>query len=73
MQGYRTYSMDNHHLHHPGHPLHPHHPALHPHHLNGDNNDQKPIMLDLLSNQYGKPQTPPPSPTTGTVNLPNLI
>lgn len=44
MQGYRSYTMENHHsLHH-------------------DANDQKPLVVDLMSGQYGKPQTPPPSP-----------
>ncbi|XP_011296375.1 segmentation protein even-skipped [Musca domestica] len=46
MQGYRSYTMENHHNHH-------HHDA----------NDQKPLVVDLMSGQYGKPQTPPPSPT----------
>lgn len=25
--------------------------------------EQKPLVVDLMSGQYGKPQTPPPSPT----------
>ncbi|XP_073846463.1 homeobox protein even-skipped [Musca autumnalis] len=45
MQGYRSYTMENHHNHH------------------HDSNDQKPLVVDLMSGQYGKPQTPPPSPT----------
>ncbi|XP_075166845.1 homeobox protein even-skipped [Haematobia irritans] len=45
MQGYRSYTMDNH------------------HNLHHESNDQKPLVVDLMSGQYGKPQTPPPSPT----------
>lgn len=33
----------------------------HNHHL--DVSDKKPIVVDLMTGQYGKPQTPPPSPT----------
>nr|AAO01106.1 eve-PA [Drosophila willistoni] len=46
MHGYRTYQMENHHAH------------------QHDNTavDQKPLVVDLISAQYGKPQTPPPSP-----------
>ncbi|XP_013110685.1 segmentation protein even-skipped [Stomoxys calcitrans] len=33
------------------------------HNLHHDSNDQKPLVVDLMSGQYGKPQTPPPSPT----------
>ncbi|XP_030387175.1 segmentation protein even-skipped [Scaptodrosophila lebanonensis] len=33
------------------------------HHAHHDNTvDQKPLVVDLMSTQYGKPQTPPPSP-----------
>ncbi|XP_037951325.1 segmentation protein even-skipped-like isoform X2 [Teleopsis dalmanni] len=33
------------------------------HHAHLDSNaDQKPLVVDLMSAQYGKPQTPPPSP-----------
>ncbi|XP_037810751.1 segmentation protein even-skipped [Lucilia sericata] len=45
MQGYRSYTMENH------------------HNIHHDNNEQKPLVVDLMTGQYGKPQTPPPSPT----------
>ncbi|XP_017012487.3 segmentation protein even-skipped [Drosophila takahashii] len=34
------------------------------HHAHHDDRsvDQKPLVVDLMANQYGKPQTPPPSP-----------
>jgi len=32
------------------------------HHHDSNNVDQKPLVVDLISTQYGKPQTPPPSP-----------
>ncbi|XP_065369858.1 segmentation protein even-skipped [Calliphora vicina] len=44
MQGYRSYTMENH------------------HNIHHDSNDQKPLVVDLMTGQYGKPQTPPPSP-----------
>lgn len=34
--------------------------SRHLHH--NDVADQKPLVVDLMSAQYGKPQTPPPSP-----------
>ncbi|KAM7346164.1 homeobox protein even-skipped [Cochliomyia hominivorax] len=45
MQGYRSYTMENH------------------HNMHHESNDQKPLVVDLMTGQYGKPQTPPPSPT----------
>ncbi|KAH8299875.1 hypothetical protein KR044_007112 [Drosophila immigrans] len=32
------------------------------HHHDSNAVDQKPLVVDLISTQYGKPQTPPPSP-----------
>lgn len=33
------------------------------HHDNSSSSvDQKPLVVDLISTHYGKPQTPPPSP-----------
>lgn len=34
------------------------------HHAHHDSSpvDQKPLVVDLMASQYGKPQTPPPSP-----------
>ncbi|KAL7736574.1 hypothetical protein ACLKA6_015216 [Drosophila palustris] len=32
------------------------------HHHDSNTVDQKPLVVDLISTQYGKPQTPPPSP-----------
>lgn len=32
------------------------------HSIHHDNHEQKPIVVDLMTGQYGKPQTPPPSP-----------
>jgi len=46
MHGYRTYNMENHHA----------------HHADDRSVDQKPLVVDLMATQYGKPQTPPPSP-----------
>lgn len=46
MHGYRSYNMENH------------------QHDNSSSSsvDQKPLVVDLISTHYGKPQTPPPSP-----------
>lgn len=34
----------------------------HHHDSSSSSVDQKPLVVDLISTHYGKPQTPPPSP-----------